>query len=266
MQFRFATWNLNSFRPLAGRIDLIRAVECDLLALQEVTEDSYCRLMDAGLFAWSTFSLSLRPPQAGEGPGRRLGCALFGKSSFRLVAPALLKEAPFPERTLAAHLESAAGPLTACSFHAPPGVNWGELKPQTFRAIAAWLARQEQALIFGMDANTPEVDHPDIDQNRWWYKDEAILLGSQAPHRLKDALRVYLHTHAEEMEQILTVRPEGPLAISYTRGKGKQLTPCRYDLISITPDIEVENIRYLYSEALRAGSDHALVVAGLRIG
>jgi len=265
MRVRFATWNVNAFQRLAGHIDLIRGVEPDLLALQEMTQDSYRRLRAAGLFAWSAFSLLLRPAKPGEGRGRQLGCALFGTASFHLVSACLIDQAPLLERTLVAHLECAAGAFTACSFHAPPGVSWGDIKPQAFKAIAAWLADQKPPLVFGMDANTPKVDHPDISQNLWWWKDESVLLGPHTAHTLKDALKVYLAAHPEEMEGIRTLRPQGPLAISYTRGRGKQLTPCRYDLISITPDIMVENVRYFYEEALHAGSDHALVVADLML-
>jgi hypothetical protein len=265
MRFRFASWNVNAFTGLAGHIALIERVGCDLLALQEVTQASYNTLAASQIFSWSAFSLALRPPQAGEGRGRRLGCALFGRAPFAPGSFALLDGVQLPERTLLALLETPFGPLTACSFHAPPGVNWGEVKPKTFVRIAQWLAMQPQRVIFGMDANTPKLDHPDSSKVEWWWQDEAVLLGAAPAHQLRDVLRTYLAARPDEMQQLRAARPQGPLAMSYVRGQqqGKP-TPCRYDVICAAPDFQVEQVAYLYEEAVQAGSDHALVVATLQ--
>ena len=75
---------------------------------------------------------------------------------------------------------------------------------------------------------------------------------------LHDALRVWLAAHPIEAEQLYSLHPQGPLAISYDRG-----VPCRYDFIYVTPDFTVSHVDYLYREAIEAGSDHALVVADL---
>ena len=53
------------------------------------------------------------------------------------------------------------------------------------------------------------------------------------------------------------------LAISHIRGNKRKYTPCRYDFIYATEDIELINIKYLYDEAIEAGSGHALVLAEL---
>jgi hypothetical protein len=113
-----------------------------------------------------------------------------------------------------------------------------------------------------MDANTPDRDHPDSSKIGWHWSDEPKLLGPNAEHTLRDVLRTYLAAHPEELEEILRVRPEGPLAISHDTGKrnGKS-NPRRYDCICATPDLQVEGVEYLYEEGLQAGSDHALVIA-----
>lgn len=265
MRFRFATWNVNAFRRLSCHAALIRSVECDLLALQELTQTSYDNLAASGLFDWSAFSLTLRPPQPGEGRARSLGCALFGRTPFTLSSFRLLESVRLPERTLIATLETPSGPLTACSFHAPPGATWKAVKPQTFVYIANWLVDHPQRMIFGMDANTPAADHPDSNKIRWHWVDEPVLLGHNAEHTLRDVFRTYLAAHPEELEEIRRVRPEGPLAISYDRGKLKgKFIPCRYDCICASPDLQVERMEYLYDEGLQAGSDHALVIATMR--
>lgn len=112
-----------------------------------------------------------------------------------------------------------------------------------------------------MDANTPRTDHPDIKQNEWWWRDEPLLLGAQPLHHLQDALRTWLTAHPTEAERLYALRPHGPLAISHKRGHKK--ISSRYDFIYTTPDFTVTHVEYLYDEAIKAGSDHALVIADL---
>lgn len=103
-------------RHLSGHAALIRSVECDLLALQELTQASYDILAASGLFDWSAFSLTLRPPQPGEGRARSLGCAVFGRTPFTLSSFRLLESVRLPEWTLIATIETPPGPLTACGL------------------------------------------------------------------------------------------------------------------------------------------------------
>lgn len=103
MRFRFATWTVRSFKEPAEPLELISRVGCDLLALQKVTQASYEALVASGLFRWSAFSLSLRPPRPGEGLARGLGCALFGQAPFSLQSVQLLTEIWLPERRLWKH-------------------------------------------------------------------------------------------------------------------------------------------------------------------
>src|ERR1051326_7769001 len=108
MRFRFATWNARSFKKPTEPLELISRVECNLLSLQKVTQASYDTLVTSGLFRWSAFSLSLRPPRPAEGLARGLGCALFGQAPFSLQSAQLLTEMWLPERTLVATLETPA--------------------------------------------------------------------------------------------------------------------------------------------------------------
>ena len=59
--------------------------------------------------------------------------------------------------------------------------------------------------------------------------------------------------------------PNGPLADSYHRGRKGKYLRCRYDSIRVSPGIGVTNVRYLYEDAVRAGSDHALLIADMEL-
>ena len=264
MNIRFVSWNIHGKNHITPMVEMLQGISGDLVALQEVTVSAYQQLVESKLFAWSTFSLDLRPPHANEGQGRRLGCALLGQSSFRYKSSFLLEDAPLPERALIAEVETLTGPLTLCSFHTPPGATWKNKKPESLVVLAKWLAHQQTMVVVGMDANAPKSDHPDIEQNKWFWDEEPLMLGARPLHVLRDALRVRLTDHPLEAPHIMPHSPQGPLAVSYNRGWGKKVfIPCRYDFIYITPDFEVSEVRYLYEEAIQAGSDHALVVADM---
>ena len=190
-KFTFGSWNLNNRSLQSGHVELLRTVDCDLLALQEASEGFHSELSKLNLFDWSVSSLTIRPPGVAEGRARRHGCSIFGRRPFQLDSSSVLTKLHLPERALVAHAHSDSTPLTVCSFHIPPGATWGVIKPLTMKAIAEWLALQPGSLVVGMDANSPKTDHPDPLKNEWWWKDEPALLGSTPMHGLRDAFHAY---------------------------------------------------------------------------
>jgi exonuclease III len=264
-QFRFATWNVNFRRLREGHLTLLRRLQPDILALQEVNAGFFETLEQTGMFQDAGFSLLLRPPGQDEGRSRRIGCALFCAAPLRFSGIELIRELPLPERAITAKVEGLASHLVVCGFHTPPGVTWKKLKPESHVKLAKWLAGTANPCILGIDANAPKVDHPDIHQNEWWWKEEPLLLGAEPLHSLKDALRLHLDDNPELLDTIRSQRPRGPLATSYVRGNKFKRTPSRYDFIYVTSDIRVQDIQYLYEEAIEAGSDHAIVVADLEL-
>jgi hypothetical protein len=114
-------------------------------------------------------------------------------------------------------------------------------------------------MLFGVDANSPYVDHPDPARWQPSMAGDATLIGPQPRHRLTDALYQWLAEHPEDLERVRAERPDGPLAISYkTSGAGR---PVRYDHLFVTGDLRVEAITYRPPAA--DGSDHGVVLARL---
>jgi hypothetical protein len=113
-----------------------------------------------------------------------------------------------------------------------------------------------------MDANAPKIDHPVIGLNQWWQAGEEQFLGQRAEHELRDVLRRYLENNSDQYEAIAKKAPNGPLAISYDRGKARSV-PCRYDFILASPHFSVQAVVYPYEASVAAGSDHSMVVADL---
>lgn len=256
--------NYRKFKP--EHQAFIKSIDPDVLALQEVSAQFHSNLENSGLFDWSKSSLLIRPPATDAPRARRLGCSIFGKKHCVPVQTNVLLDVVFPERTLIVEAQTPVGLINFCSFHIPPGASWKAVKPQTMVFIATHLATLPGIVMVGIDANSPKVDHPDHNQNVWWWEDEPRLLGISPDHHLRDALRLYLENHPEKQQEIKRNSPNGPLALSHVRGCGPVRTDCRYDFILISPRVRVASIDYLFADSLKAGSDHAIVAAELEVG
>jgi hypothetical protein len=90
------------------------------------------------------------------------------------------------------------------------------------------------------------------------------LFGPDAAHNLRDVYLDWLAHHPEERAFLAMIRPEGPPAVSFIRGTPPKV-PCRYDAIYASPEFAVLDVRYVYDDAIRAGSDHGLVWARLHL-
>ncbi|WP_090934448.1 hypothetical protein [Nonomuraea jiangxiensis] len=166
-------------------------------------------------------------------------------------------------------------PLTVGSYHAPPGVTYGLVKPRQAVAFAAWLATQSGPLLFGADANTPLVDALQFADTRthWHTGDWHLhgepgddrLFGPGKVHPLDDALRRWLRGCPEDVSALQMARPQGPLAVTHRTGRRKTSpgTARRFDSVWISHHWTVRRIQHLYDEGIAAGSDHAPVVVDL---
>ncbi|OUS97293.1 hypothetical protein CA951_02805 [Rhodococcus sp. NCIMB 12038] len=267
-----ATWNLNnavddrSHRQAA----LARRLDLDLLLVQEANPRSLGTFTEQAGFDWavSTDDLAIMMPR--EGRRWPLPVAVLGRGSRPLTAR-LIIDAPLPERIIVVTLDTDIGPLTAVSYHAPPGVNWKLKKVEQAQLLSRWLATVDGPIVVGADMNTPDIDHPNREAVRThWHTGMAklngepgddIVFGGTPTHPLDDAFRCWLDDHPAELESIRKQRPEGPLAISHHTGRTSTSpgTPRRYDTIWISAHLRVLLMNYDYDDALAAGSDHALV-------
>jgi endonuclease/exonuclease/phosphatase family metal-dependent hydrolase len=291
VRLRVVSWNLHA--SAAGRLDakieLLEDVRPDLVLLQEISRPVYRALLPnpmayerqrerPRLFSWGALSTDLTRPRGSE---YRLGCAVLGAQGTELLLAEPLNASVFDvddprrpgmlRRTVAALVAVRGGAtVTACSFQARPTPKDPCLVlPPAFQAgVAQWLTHTAGPIIVGIDARAPEIDHPD--PRRSVFRSPAPeggghgedqLLGAEPQHALTDVLRRHLRRQPDQFAQITAQRPDGPLAVS-RRVAGR---PARHDHIWATPDMEVFDVRYLYEEAVSTGSDHALVLADLRL-
>jgi endonuclease/exonuclease/phosphatase family metal-dependent hydrolase len=275
---RVASWNV-FFRSKAvaeRQGQLLRSLEVDLVMLQELNPDSADILRSAAGLDWLVRAVDLRARHADDRPVRRRGVAIAGHG----LPPRrswTLDGIPLPERTLAVSVQVDGTELTAVSYHAPPGVTWGIIKPRQAITLARWLAGCRGPVLLGADANTPEIDAPDFASTRThWHSGsrslhgepgDDLMFGPAKIHHLEDAMRRWLADHPDHATALAAdaARPNGPLAVTHYTGKRKNSpgSPRRFDSVWTTAHWRVKSIDHLYDAAIQAGSDHALVIADI---
>jgi len=246
----------------ADQLGLLADQNSDILLLQDVGPSAVRAVADSHL--WDHIADTWSFPISSQAVTRRGGCLIATTDDWALTpAPPTPDELP-SSRSLAITATHGQASLTLLSCYAPTNTGSGRKeRPGYFSALAAWLSAVPAPVVLGMDANGPRVDHPDIEQNRWWTQEEALVFG--AGTRTEDVLRLWYVDHPPELKRRVQYYPNGPLADSYHRGRRGKYLRCRYDSIRVSPGISVTDIRYLYEEAVRAGSDHALVVADIEL-
>lgn len=202
----------------------------------------------------------------GQGRPNARTVALAGRGEpVRGATP--FPDLPLPEKVLAGWVRIGGELVTVVSYHAPTGAQHGLLKPAQAVRVAEWLASLDGPVVFGGDFNTPLVDHPDFVQTHYWTGagglggslGDDVLVGDRVVHGLREALRSHLAGRPEEMTAIRAVRPQGPLAVSYRTGDQDEQR-FRFDQVWLSEHFRVTDVRYLYDEAIEAGTDHALVL------
>lgn len=270
---RVGSWNVNRRvgQAASDQGAFLRDNGIEIVAIQEGNANSLEKLCEAAEYEWFYNGVDFAKDLPKEN-ARRLGAVIAGKGP-RPIQCFVFENVPFPERTMVCDF----GDWIACSFHAPPGVSWGISKPRQAVAIAAWLRYINKPIWFGIDANTPDIDHPNFDETRthWHTGDrrlngepgDDLLVASSKIHNLHDAFRLFLKKENEVLIEIISRSPNGPLAVSYRTGKRKDSTGIarRYDAVWVSGHYDVEHVRYLYKESVAAGSDHSLVLADLKL-
>ena len=259
---RVGTWNLNSRR--AGRgdrtamVDLVRSADLDLLLLQEIYRpevDDFATIFDDACN-------SLDVVRSDGNTSGKVGCAILARRSVRLVPGSedLLYDLPQPERGLHATAILDGQSLWVLSWHAANAAQHGRTRKEAaYRAVIAALAAQSGCGVVGMDTNMPH-DWPDVnaaeqEHSKPEWKFQWDLLGVSPKHSFRDVYRDLRESTGTISESPST----GPLALSVVVGGNAE----RFDRIYGTTDLTATSVDHLYEEAVKAGSDHALVVAEL---
>jgi hypothetical protein len=253
-----------------------------LVLLQEASPKGIEKFSDAAGLDWVLHIRDVAPEmlsargRSGKkgGRGRPRSVALAGRGE-PARNPEVFPDVPLPEKVMAATVDLDGVTTTVVTYHAPTGVQHKLKKPAQAVQLAQWLASVEGPVVLGGDFNTPKLDPPDQrDIRTHWHSGDNklkglpgddLLVGPEPIHGLRDVLRLYLADRPDELDMIRADRPDGPLTTSYcTDSAGKR--NYRYDAIWVSSHFTVGSVEYVYDEAIKAGTDHGLVLAGLVVG
>jgi hypothetical protein len=298
---RVVSLNLRAFFGPGGSqiqdlADLIASHQPDVVLLQEARPGwlaVVCRA--AGLSG--AYSLDVEPHVRGR---RGDGCAIAVRSPLRIerawrvaaaafapvtITAAIDESVPkgyeqlpeelaarFSARTLLAHIGGGQRPFVAVAFHATPGTGRvggkevSEWKPFFHAGAAVALASIELPFVFAIDANEPRSESLDSVSFHWadgrpGSAKFAALLGLSPRHRARDLQR--------ELMKMTGTAPAAAdyLMLTYTTSGGR-LSPGsgrRFDSLWATPEFTLVGMETFYTEALAAGTDHALLQADLTL-
>ncbi len=273
---RVVSWNLPFRGPEAAKRqgDLLCNLKPDLMLLQELNPGSSKVLAEAAGADWMVRAIDLHSAKPDGMPMRGHGVAIAGHGPPPCRSW-LLGGIPLSNRILFIETQTEGTPFIAVSYHAPPGVNYGIVKPRQAVAVASWLSAQDGPLLFGADANTPVIDALDFaaTQTHWHTgiprlhgePGDDLLFGPGKKHGLDDTLRRWLALHPDEMDRLRTSDPSEPLVVTHRTGKRKNSPGKgrRFDSIWVSREWVVRHIEHRYEEGIAAGSDHAPVVVDL---
>lgn len=277
---RVITWNLSVMGQIKSKWAYLQSVMAEtdhptVVALQEVKERDREYLMGQEDFKELAYSLDFRQPGAFDGINRKMGCLIGGMGELRASNPGVLARTPFPDRTAFSDLLLDEWLLKCLCFHSLTGVGYKQAKTAQFIGVAEYLHQYRgQPFICCFDANEPEIDHVEMQKMKYFNQDgdqgrgAEMILGPKPVHRMKDAYRIWLDMHPELLADLKQKQADMdssqlrylPLAVSHLVS-GKY--PKRYDYIFVSEHFRVIHAEYRLEEAIRAGSDHAMVVADL---
>ena len=263
---RLLTWNLNGRRHIERQAAAVADRVPDIVALQELTQNSVPRWRDALTTSGMTHlidSFAHAPSWQPAGP-RRYG--LLIASRFPLTKVLAEHPVPWPERVLTAAVTTPIGVVNLHTAHIPPGSGNGWMKVEMLEAVSAVVAETyDSPTVLCGDFNIPQLEMPDgriitwgqemVDgepcvRGRWrggpgirWDAAERSVMEGGATQHLVDAFR-FLHGYGREEFSWFVTRKE--------RFIGR-----RFDHVFCSRELLISRCEYLHTVRERRLSDHS---------
>ncbi len=290
--FRFVSWNWCVFTTNRDqlKIELLRRLEWDVCALQEVGPESFERIGEAfpgcSVISGQALADGHEHPDADDPD---YGCALFVSASWEVLDHGLVPvvdhdgewrtgSTPIGGSLVWASLRNSNGTeVDVVSGHPPHAAGTGEdrrrrveRKVRTYSALETWLnERRDRNVVAGLDGNCwidaceDLYGTPTDPEGEQWAVGQFFHNGPER-HGLRDTFRAWLEAHPERMSEIRKRRPHGPLAVTFVRGTVRKFGE-RFDAVMASERICVVGVEHSYEDAVVHGSDHSYVHAQLTL-
>lgn len=252
-------WNISYNGAPGPKVNLLKETVGDdnfIIILQEVTPAQYEVIKES--FGNICYSLDYRKPGKYDTKQRELGVAIACSDDIVIRSADVLSRCLLPDRALMADLEYNGKPLRVIGMHSITGISHKRAKSMQFLSFAESIDEFKPDIV-AFDANEPAIDHYDIEKMEFFDNQD----------HGKGAETFFKTLHNTGMQDVYLVNYDvenytkgEPLAVSHrfeVNNKSK-----RYDFIFMSKDIAVSQSDYLYDEAIKAGSDHALIVCEVK--
>ena len=247
-------WNICCTGTPESKINYLRTIvgtNCFIAILQEVTPNQYDVLK--GNFNNTRYSLDYREPGKFDTRNRRLGVAIICSDDIKIKSASVLTRCLLPERTLLVDVEYKTSMLRIMGMHSITGCLHLNAKSIQFLSWAEAVDEYKPDIV-AFDANEPAKDHYDVEQMEFFTNKDN---GRAARTFFKTLKDTNLTDSILSGYDINSYVPREPLAVSHQIKRGNQKK--RYDFVFTSKTIGVSKCKYCYEEAIKAGSDHALI-------
>lgn len=198
------------------------------------------------------YSLDYRQPSKYDSGARRLGVLFIFSKSIEVLESGVIERNLFPDRTIWATIIHNEKKLKILGLHSITGCSYQNAKSVQYDTFAEFIDEYKPDII-GMDANEPDIDSYDIDKMIFYNRN-----GAGAKTFFKTVKELGMQDAYVIANNITTYEEGKCLVVSHNvRRRG----PVRYDFLFVNKKIEVMKCNYNYEDALKAGSDHALIEA-----
>ncbi len=253
---RVIDWNISYAGNTEEKIKYLQTYLTDdcCVILQEVKPHAYEYIKNLLGNQYNIFySLNYRKPSKFDSDARKLGVLVLVNKSIEIESVGIIERSPFPDRTVYTTIKRNGKTIKILGLHSLTGCGYYKSKSVQYDSFTEFIDEYRPDII-GIDANEPQIDHYDIRQMEFFdngpgaknFFNEMVDIG------LTDA---FVRSNVTENYEI-----GSPLIKSHNiRRKGA----VRYDFLFVSDKYVVNDCIYNYEEAVKAGSDHAIIVANI---
>ena len=251
-------WNFSCFGYNKTKLEfLFSNTENDVcMLLQEIKPDVYEYIKKTyGDKYEFVYSLDYRKPGSFDSEARKLGVLIACSKSIKILCSGVVERNILPDRTAFATIEYCGKVLKILTIHSVTGCGYYKAKSIQYETLTEFIYEYNPDII-GIDANEPQIDSCNIENMKFFENGygAACFFRGMANQGLVDAF-VKANDISECKEgECLTVSCN-------VRKRG----PVRYDFVFVKNEIELNYCSYMYESAVEAGSDHALIKAGILV-
>ena len=250
-------WNISYMGNHERKLDFLFSLLHDnyCVLLQEVKPHVYEYIKSNYPDNTILYSLNYRKPSNFDSDARKLGVMIILSKNINVKEAGVIERNVFPDRTLYATVGINSAELRLLALHSITGCGYYKAKSVQYDSFTEFIDAHAPDII-GIDANEPQIDSYDINQMKFFDN------GKGAETFFRHIKTKGLCDTFVKHKNIVYCVEGTPITISHNV---KRKGPVRYDFLFSNNSFEITSCDYLYDEAVKAGSDHAIIVAEFEI-